>query len=154
MAKYRKKPMVIEAEQYWPGQLPWPQGSPIGVCYCHEAGTDWAGSNFIAPRPHLHTIHQGQTVILEPGDWVIPEPDGLHYYPCKSDIFAATYEPVEEEPDANRQARDEATRLPSCLQAVCPKSDRYGTALSETLLGTVESCEANGRISETVGGAV
>jgi hypothetical protein len=33
--------------------------------------------------PHVHTIHFGQLVILEPGDWAIAEPDGKHFYPCK-----------------------------------------------------------------------
>jgi len=41
------------------------------------------------------TIHQ-QRVYLQNGDWVITEPDGLHHYPCKPDIFAATYEAIEE----------------------------------------------------------
>ena len=46
-------------------------------------------------RPHVHTIHQGQIVILERGDWILPEPDGVHFYPVKPDIFTATYEPYE-----------------------------------------------------------
>lgn len=46
--------------------------------------------------PHLHTIHEGQKVSLEVGDWILPEPDGVHFYPCKPDIFAATYEPAGE----------------------------------------------------------
>ena len=29
------------------------------------------------------------------GDWVLPEPDGVHFYPVKPEIFAATYEAVE-----------------------------------------------------------
>jgi hypothetical protein len=37
-------------------------------------------------------------VILEVGDWIIPEPDGIHFYPCKPDIFEATYEPVNDTP--------------------------------------------------------
>lgn len=83
MAKYRKKPVVIEAEHYVEyGKL------VKGMCNsisCFTAGND---------KPHVHTIHDNQIVMLEVGDFVIPEPDGEHYYPCKSDIFAATYEPV------------------------------------------------------------
>ena len=30
-----------------------------------------------------------------PGDWIIKGVQG-EFYPCKPDIFAATYEPVEE----------------------------------------------------------
>lgn len=83
MPKFRKKPVVIEAEQYL--------GEPIkGVCddlKCHI--------NFEPIGPHLHTIHNGQMVALAVGDYVIPESDGLHFYPCKPDIFAATYESAE-----------------------------------------------------------
>jgi hypothetical protein len=90
MATYRKKPVIIEAEQFRgarPGQdtLEWIQGFPKGVCF-----KGCGGSKF----PHLHTIHQGQVVDLADGDWVIPESDGEHFYPCKPDVFEATYEPI------------------------------------------------------------
>ena len=39
------------------------------------------------------TIH-GDKIPVVKGDWIIQEPDGKHYYPCKPDIFAATYEAV------------------------------------------------------------
>ncbi|KKK68734.1 hypothetical protein LCGC14_2941110, partial [marine sediment metagenome] len=26
MAKFRKKPIIIEAEQFWPDKQPWPKG--------------------------------------------------------------------------------------------------------------------------------
>jgi len=81
--KYRKKPIVIEAEQYTKyGQL------VKGMCnstICFEKGND---------KPHVHTIHNNQIVNLEVGDWVIPELDGEHFYPCKPDIFKKTYEEV------------------------------------------------------------
>lgn len=32
-------------------------------------------------------------VIVDPGDWIIAEPDGEHYYPCKPEIFRQNYEP-------------------------------------------------------------
>jgi hypothetical protein len=81
---YRKKPVTIEAVQYMEyGKL------VKGMCNsrsCYSSGN---------VEPHVHTIHEGQTVNLEVGDWIIPEPDGVHYYPCKPDIFAETYESVE-----------------------------------------------------------
>jgi hypothetical protein len=83
MPKYRKKPVVIEAEQYVAyGRL------VRGMCNSISCYT--AGNN----EPHVHTIHAGQLVNLEIGDYVIPEPDGEHFYPCKPDIFAATYEAI------------------------------------------------------------
>ena len=75
MAYYRKKPVVIEAWQ-------WPNESSRGVCVCDNQG------------PHVHTTHGGQMVILDVGDWIIPELDGEHFYPCKPDIFEQTYEAV------------------------------------------------------------
>ncbi len=84
MAKYRKKPVVIEAVQYVEYGRPVP-----GMCLSRSC---YSGGN---TQPHVHTIHANQVVNLEVGDFVIPEPDGEHFYPCKPDIFAATYEAVE-----------------------------------------------------------
>jgi len=85
MAQYRKKPVVIEAEQYTQyGKL------VKGMCNsrsCYSAGN---------VAPHVHTIHNNQKVDLEIGDFVIPEPDGEHFYPCKSDVFHNTHELVSE----------------------------------------------------------
>ena len=78
MPKFRKKPVVIEAEQYIGHFIK-------GVCGCDDC-----------TGLHVHTIHENQFVELEIGDWIIPEPDGEHFYPCKPDIFEATYDPVEE----------------------------------------------------------
>lgn len=79
--KYRKKPVVIEAVQYTEyGKL------VKGMCNsqsCYVAGNT---------SPHVHTIHNNQLVNLEVGDYIIPEPDGIHFYPCKPDIFEKTYE--------------------------------------------------------------
>jgi hypothetical protein len=83
--KYRKKPVVVEAVQYIEyGKL------VKGMCNsqsCFVAGND---------KPHVHTIHDNQIVLLQVGDYIIAEPDGNHFYPCKPDIFEATYELVEE----------------------------------------------------------
>ena len=84
MTKYRKKPVVIEAEQYIKyGKL------VKGMCNsksCYMVGNT---------EPHVHTIHDNQIVILDVGDFIIPEHDGIHFYPVKPDIFEETYELVE-----------------------------------------------------------
>ncbi len=83
MPKFRKKPVDIEAEQYTKyGEL------VKGMCNSRSCFTE--GNS----KPHVHTIHQNQLVNLEVGDWVIPEPDGEHYYPVKPDIFDKTYDSV------------------------------------------------------------
>jgi hypothetical protein len=38
---------------------------------------------------------EGETMRADPGDWIITGVKGERY-PCKADIFAATYEAVEE----------------------------------------------------------
>ena len=83
--KYRKKPVVIEAVQYLKYG-----GLVKGMCNsrsCYSSGNN---------KPHVHTIHNNQIVNLEIGDWIIPEPNRVNYYPVKPDIFALTYEKVTE----------------------------------------------------------
>lgn len=76
MSLYRKKVSVtIDAEQ-WRGNE-----HMRGVCCCTKS-----------KLPHVHTMHGEQLVDLEYGDWVVVEPDGIHYYPIKPAVFAATYE--------------------------------------------------------------
>jgi len=83
MAKYRKKPVVIEAEQYV-------EYGKLVSGMCNSVSCFGSGNT----EPHVHTIHDNQIVILEVGDYIIPEPDEIHFYPCKPDIFEATYEKV------------------------------------------------------------
>lgn len=80
---FRKKPVEIEAEQYTKyGKL---VKGMCNSCACYESGNK---------EPHVHTIHNNQIVILEIGDWIIPESDGIHFYPCKPDIFDNTYDKI------------------------------------------------------------
>lgn len=80
MPKFRKKPIIVEAEQFLPESARLPFGDK-GACVFD--GQKW----------YVVTAHGQETTIVA-GDWIIPEPDGLHFYPCKSDIFEATYERV------------------------------------------------------------
>lgn len=85
MPKFRKKPVVIEAVQWFkPGD--------------HPAVVMKAGHNRYADEgvPWVETLEGGH--IVTPGDWIITGVKGEHY-PCKPDIFAATYEPVEAQHD-------------------------------------------------------
>lgn len=61
MARFRKKPVVVEAEQTVEAIV-------------------------------IHTLEGDMTA--EPGDWIITGVKGERY-PCKPDIFAATYESVD-----------------------------------------------------------
>lgn len=83
MKTYRKKPVIIQAEQYT-------EYGKLVKGMCNSRSCFSAGNN----EPHVHTIHAEQIVNLEVGDFVLPEPGCKHFYPCKPDIFAATYEEV------------------------------------------------------------
>lgn len=85
MPKFRKKPVVIEAEQFrWEGS--WTAGkSFLGYKVMHDVD----GVHLVIPT--LEGEHRAN-----PGDWIITGVKG-EQYPCKPDIFEMTYEPVEEE---------------------------------------------------------
>jgi hypothetical protein len=97
--KFRKKPVVIDAVQ-WSGDRAVP-GLP-GICFC-EVTSGTAREPYLV-GPHIHTIEG--PLHVTPGDWIITGVRGERY-PCKPDIFAATYEPVSED----EQARKAAERL-------------------------------------------
>ena len=83
MPHFIKKPKMIEAWKY----IKYGKLVP-GMCNsrsCYNSGNT---------EPHVHTIHDGQIVNLEVGDWILPEPDGIHFYPVKDDIFKDTYSPT------------------------------------------------------------
>ncbi len=93
MAKYRKKPVVIEAVQYTGGNAdaiqtfgakPEPTAHWGGACNEPGCKENW---NLIIPT--LEGQH-----IASPGDWIIKGTAG-EFYPCKPDIFATIYEAVE-----------------------------------------------------------
>jgi len=76
MPLFQKKPMIVELNQFTH-----PATGPAGV-RTEEDG-----------RAYVITIHD-QKVYLEPGDWIAPEGDGVHYYPIKDTVKTATYDPV------------------------------------------------------------
>ena len=42
---------------------------------------------------YVLTFHQ-ERIYLDPGDWVIQEPDNIHYHALKPDVFKDRYERV------------------------------------------------------------
>lgn len=77
--KFRKKPVVIDAVQWFPG---------IPVEGVVEKDTGDAITEVLGI---IRTLEGDMTVM--PGDWIITGVKG-EKYPCKPDIFAATYEPA------------------------------------------------------------
>ncbi len=86
MAKYRKKPIVIEAVQWFEG--PFIDGVHL---LTHEIDPHKEPSYW----PHVHTMHGRQTIGVLPGDWIIPDGAPDTFYPVKPDIFTATYEAID-----------------------------------------------------------
>lgn len=78
--KFRKKPVVIEAYQ-WDGNAEDPN-----ISWLH--GLPGKGQPCV--RDRLHNSYIG----IRPGDWIITGIQGERY-PCKPDVFAATYEPAD-----------------------------------------------------------
>lgn len=81
MSAYRKKPVVIEAVQWF------------------KLGDHQAVREYRTYDPEMKACGWIETLegghIVTPGDWIITGVKGEHY-PCKPDIFAMTYELVEE----------------------------------------------------------
>lgn len=103
VAFYRKRPVVIKAMQL--------------LSYEHSGWKGWAAvTKFFGSKSgegvwravgmsvYISTL-EGEMQAL-PGDWIIRGVAG-EFYPCKPDIFAATYEP----------AGDDTTALPPTLEA-------------------------------------
>jgi len=79
MPRFRKKPVVIEAFEYdgTLGSIP----------------TAWWAAMFIGSDGELYIKTLEGDMHAEKGDWLIMGIKG-ELYPCKPDIFVATYEPA------------------------------------------------------------
>ena len=87
--KYRKKPVVVEAEQFFPTVHPWPDGVES---YVAESTQSVEGVRQSWNAWRIQTLEGPH--IVTPGDWIITGIKG-EKYPCKPDVFEATYERVE-----------------------------------------------------------
>lgn len=90
MAKFRKKPVVIEAVRV--PTDPADNKSWQELIYFLEHGCEgWKGGNKTM-KIEIPTLEG--TMTADAGDWIIRGVKG-EFYPCKPDIFAATYESVQ-----------------------------------------------------------
>lgn len=86
--KFRKKPVVIEAVQFFSKNIPWPEGvEPAKLQHNLPRDHDY----WPAGAPVIRTL-EGPHLVSE-GDWVITGVKG-EKYPCKPDVFELTYEVV------------------------------------------------------------
>jgi hypothetical protein len=97
--RFRKRPVEIEARQL-ADDADWP------------AIAAWCGAT-----PHAHALGDLKDQLAIPtlegviwasvGDWIIRGIKG-EFYPCRADIFAATYEPADDAPAGPAPATDRA----------------------------------------------
>jgi hypothetical protein len=89
--KFRKKPVVIEAMQFNKNDgsgyeiLNWANN----LIYADDPKAPWIG--WVNDRIRIPTLEG--VMDATPGDWIIRGRKG-EFYPCKPDIFEATYDPV------------------------------------------------------------
>ena len=112
MARYRKKPVEVEASQWWkngdhPEDYPAlmhdreardhaPEGDVVRYYRHPDVAPDRACEKcgyIMHDHGWIDTLEGGHTVC--PGDYIIKGVQG-EFYPCKPDIFHKTYEQVED----------------------------------------------------------
>lgn len=89
MGRYRKKPIEIEAVQFTGDNVEeiWDAfgvSSVRGIYGPTEANPDYL----------ILTTTHGDPAPARAGDWVIPDSRPDTFYPCKPDVFEATYDEV------------------------------------------------------------
>lgn len=82
MAKYRRRPIDVEAVQFWPDQKPWPEG-------VEKIFPNWRGDESM---PLI--INLDNHTKVNPGDWIVTNQTGERYV-VRKDSFDATYKKVE-----------------------------------------------------------
>ncbi|MFJ4902814.1 hypothetical protein [Streptomyces sp. NPDC088727] len=102
--RFRKKPIEITAVQ-----LRWSQWSEVcdflGEALLEENPTgafeipadevsDTCGESVPTYLLLMVRTAHGDLAPVRHGDWIIPEAEPGLFYPCKPDVFAATYEPI------------------------------------------------------------
>ena len=94
--KYRKKPVVIEARRF-------ERGNEVRMGY---EIAEWCGGHLstdVKPSDRNDVSYSiliptlEGTMTASAGDWIIRGVQG-EFYPCKPDIFEATYEPADTDP--------------------------------------------------------
>ena len=101
--KFRKKPVVIEAEHFTLEN----KDRCFNFISCNRAADMDAEGR---PILRIQTLEGEMTAII--GDWIIKGVKG-EFYPCKNDIFTATYEPAD----------DEASDTDNCEGAIAKTHD-------------------------------
>ncbi|SFV11780.1 MULTISPECIES: DUF2829 domain-containing protein [unclassified Methylobacterium] len=98
MGRFTKRPVTVEAVQFNKiGDHPAVKAG-FGTGFCIEGRQGFVG--------------------VQPGDWIITEMNGAGFYPCKPDVFEATYVPAEDRDPAAMSFGD-ALRALKAGERVC-----------------------------------
>ncbi len=115
MPMFRKKPVVIEAVQF-DGT---PESGAVIVAWAYDFGVEEVEFHpFLAdhfkgdpkvyvahPDPYMRIKTLEGVMTASKGDWIIRGVKD-EFYPCKPDIFAETYEPVEDSEGVSYASKD------------------------------------------------
>lgn len=94
MPKFRKKPVVIEAFKFkpvWRAVGACADDAPIWFLQAENDGVAKIWGDDEVPYCMIKTLEGNMKA--QDGDWIIKGVKG-EIYPCKDDIFQATYEPA------------------------------------------------------------
>ncbi len=108
MTNYRKKPLIVQAEQWYPdkpvddvlfpafhmtGSLPADHYSMnhCGILSSPDGDREWAGYSW---QPPIGKMTHFKYFKVNPGDWIVTERSGKQY-PLSPDEFEILYELVE-----------------------------------------------------------
>jgi len=93
MPLYRKKPVVIEAFQMTIKRMENDVDWPKWLIAARDLDTDKRNSLFLDVHNNMRIMTLEGAHFVTPGDFIIQGVQG-ELYPCKPDIFHATYNPV------------------------------------------------------------
>jgi len=125
MPKYRKKPVVVEAERYKPGvedgYKVFVGSSPENALFVAKEDLEKIKGDIRIACPAIKTL-EGWMEISE-DDYIVTGIKGERY-PVKPDIFEATYEPAEEAQQTARERVRELEKQAALLQCVFDAAKR------------------------------
>lgn len=127
-SKYKKRPVVVEAIK-WTGSnlrevITFCDGPPDTRTM--HAGLAWESYEDLVARDGLKIYTLEGKMIASIGDWIIRGVKG-ECYPCKPDIFTATYEAV----DADRATQEVPDSVWEALQRLIENGTMLGPASRE-----------------------
>lgn len=85
--RFRARPVVVEAIRYHPG----PDGNCEAVAAFIGEDIDHEDADCDPETEWVISTLEGEATAL-PGDWIVRGVGG-YFYPCRPDIFEATYDP-------------------------------------------------------------